>query len=333
VRAGVAARLGHDPFSPEAESTLRCEVSGGQGRRHARIELRDMAGRTLGRRVLTSARNDCAELGPALLIVIASASATGGMLEAPEPGPGRAKVASPRGAQVPDGGASMATERRAPDEPARQPAGIQEPAPAQALERDRPMAPLQRPPAAPADAQAGSQFVPGVAGGITLGSGTGPAPAWAGVLAVGVRYGWRSLALEAFGTLPASMAVGGGRISEYAAGASLVPCLRYRALAACAVGKAGVLFGRGEGLPAARSAHVPWAAVGARAAWRLAFTARLALELRAEGLVLPTHTTVNAAGTVAWTTPRWAWNGGAAIVVELGRRPEERKMEVPAGGQ
>jgi hypothetical protein len=338
VRAGVVARLGQDPFSPDAESTLRCEVSGDQSRRRARIELRDAAGRTLGRRVLTSPRNDCSELAPALLVVIASASVPGGALETPEPSNGRAKTVVPRAAPPPpDRDAPPATERRRAEAPAPPPASSQAAPPpadkARDEERDRNRPPTTNVPAGPREAPPGAGLLPAATVGVTLGSGTGPAAAWGGILGVGVRRGWGSLALEAFGTLPSSMAIGGGRISAFAAGASLVPCLRYGPLAACALAKAGALFGRGEDLPAARSAQVPWAAVGGRLAWQLALGARMGLELRAEALSLPNRTAVNAAGVVAWTTPIVAWNIGTALVVALSRRPREQKTDVPAVGQ
>lgn len=338
VRAGVIARLGHDPFSPDGEHRLHCAISGDRSGRRAQIELRDGAGRVIGVRTLSSKRRDCAELGPALLVVIASASARDESTAPgapPTPGepaaPERPRTSEPAAARQP----SPSGEPAASGQPA--PAAGRPAAPDALAETKTAVAPRRpaeaspRTPATPTPTAA-SPFGFSVSAGATFGAGSGPAWAGGGLVGAGVRRGWGSLELELFATLPSSKSLDGGRIVERAAGVSFIPCAHRGPLAACALVEAGFLFGRGEDLPGARSGRVPWVATGVRAAWRLRLRGRLALNFHADGLLVPTRTDVYAGGGVAWTRPVWAAAGGVTFVVELGRSTE-RQTDAAHNGQ
>lgn len=74
VRAGVAARLGYDPFSERGARVLRCQIAPeGTGYR-SQIEVEDAQGKTTGARTLTSHQSDCGDLAPALLLVLSLAA-------------------------------------------------------------------------------------------------------------------------------------------------------------------------------------------------------------------------------------------------------------------
>lgn len=335
VRAGVIARLGRDPFSPDSAHSLRCEISGDRSGRRAQIELRDRTGRITGVRTLSSKRGDCTELAPALMVVIASASAWDastaagepGAAERPAPARGPAPSSEPRGS-------GEATPSRRPAASA--PAAAQPTAPDARADKTTATAASRPAEASPAQALGGPTAATPVAfsvsAGVTFGAGSGPGWAGGGLVGVGVNRGWGSLELELFGTLPSSRAVGSGRIMERAAGVSVVPCAHRGPLAGCALVQAGFLFGRGEDLPGARTGRVAWVAAGLRAGWRLRLHRRLALDFHADGVLVPTRTDVHAGDDLVWTRPVWAADVGVTFVVELGR-PRERQTDGARDGQ
>src|SRR5204862_4286698 len=77
LRNAVSARLGYDPFRPDAERTLQVDIV--VDRRHERrglrahVELRDAAGNSAGSRDIGSQRSDCGELASALTLAISIA--------------------------------------------------------------------------------------------------------------------------------------------------------------------------------------------------------------------------------------------------------------------
>ena len=73
LRGAVAARLGYDPFAEQADNVVTVEIArAGRGLR-ATIALTTRGSATSGRRVLSSPRLDCTDLGPTLELAISIA--------------------------------------------------------------------------------------------------------------------------------------------------------------------------------------------------------------------------------------------------------------------
>ena len=73
MKNAVTARLGYDPFDPEAEEIVTAQITRTQTGLRGQVDLRDQALVVKGARTLTSEQSDCAELASAMTLAISIA--------------------------------------------------------------------------------------------------------------------------------------------------------------------------------------------------------------------------------------------------------------------
>ena len=73
IRAGVAARLGYEPFAEQAEDHLRATIRQSGHTLEALIEMRDSQGHLKAERRLFSRQRDCSELASSVELAISIA--------------------------------------------------------------------------------------------------------------------------------------------------------------------------------------------------------------------------------------------------------------------
>lgn len=187
---------------------------------------------------------------------------------------------------------------------------------------------------------------PEVALSAAIGGAHGLVPFATAEAAIGVRLGWRRVALigelelgaRRVGDFDRTGALGVVRIGPMLGVCS--PWARGRwTIGLCALGMAGSLVAQTRETAAPRRAAVPWLAAGVRTEIALRLSARWSLVARSDlaiGLVRPTITAteLETDRTVHWATPRWGLRGGLAARVRLGRivgnpvkRPAPARME------
>jgi len=239
VRDAVAARLGYDPFEAKSSTTVTAVLTKGRAGLRAHVELRDLTSGAVGRRELTSARNDCAELASAMELAIAIAV---------DP----QSLTRPAGTPPP----SEAPAPSSPAPPAAPP----------------PSAPTPSPPPAPPERRASESpsLLFGALG--SVGYGITPAVSVAPVLFVGVRLGRWSLRLDGRFYVPGAEdapPTGSVRASLFAG--ALAPCVHVGVGVACALVVVGQLRGEGRGVdvPLERSALYSGAGLRAGLEWPL----------------------------------------------------------------
>jgi len=118
-----------------------------------------------------------------------------------------------------------------------------------------------------------------------------------------LRGGGLSLGLEGRADLPASTSLRVGEASTALLVASLVPCVHLRTVATCALVTGGALRAAGRGLVDPRQVTLPYAALGARLAVAIPFTARLSLALHGDLSAPITKTELQVDGAAVWTAP------------------------------
>lgn len=267
IRAGVAARLGYEPFRDLAPDRLRATLrTAGQGL-EARIEMVDARGNLKAARRLTSRNRDCSELAASVELAIAIAI-------------------DPMGGPRPRDDAPAPAIADEPEPPPSQPAASPEP---------RVLETAKSPPGPPLAWRAQA--------GLVGGFGSAPAPSLGFTVggAVGSE-GW-SLGIEGRADLPSSKALRAGEATAGLAVASLVPCLRFGMASACGLATGGVRQVAGDGLDHARHATVPYFAFGGRAAVALPMSKRAALALHADVTAPVTKTRLTVDSDVVWTSP------------------------------
>jgi len=318
VRASVATRLGFDPFSDAGSRVLHCQIAPDGGGLRAQIDVEDEQGRAAGQRVLTSKRADCADLAPALLLVmsLAARQSAGDV-----PGGPRAVRADERvDVQPIAGGAaseSSAAARRpvpnralAEDEPA---AAARRRASRRATEAQRDVAVATAAPASPREPLFDAVSV----GAGALGAlGALPHPSLGATASVGVARGRASLAMELRFDAPTTLATPAGEARLWAATGWLVPCARRSWLAGCALVGAGLQHGTGVGVVDARSGSSAWFGAGLRAAFRAALWERTALVFHADLLFVPSRiaTRLGQPPVEIWRTPLVSGALGVGVI-------------------
>ena len=267
IRAGVAARLGYEPFREGAPDRLRTTLRTAGYGLEARIELVDGRGNLKAARRLTSRNRDCSELAASVELAIAIAI-------------------------DPMGGPRPRDDAPAPaiaDEP--------EPPPSRPAASPEPYVP------GPAESPARPPLSWRAQAGLLGGWGSAPAPSLGFTVGGAVESeGW-SLGIEGRADLPSSMALRAGEASAGLAVASLVPCLRFGMASACGLATGGVRQVAGDGLDNARHATVPYFAFGGRAAFALPISKRVALVLHGDVTAPVTKTRLTVDGEVVWTSP------------------------------
>jgi hypothetical protein len=280
IRAGVAARLGYEPFRDLAPDRLRATLrTAGQGL-EARIEMVDGRGNLKAARRLTSRNRDCSELAASVELAIAIAI---------DP---------------------MGGPRPRDDAPAPVIASEPSPSPSRPAASPEPHVPG---PASPAGPPLSWRAQAGMVGGF------GSAPALSLGFTVGGAVGgegW-SLGIEGRADLPSSKALRAGEASAGLAVASLVPCLRFGMASACGLATGGVRQVAGDGLDRARHATVPYFAFGGRAAVALPMSERASLALHGDVTAPVTKTRLTVDDEVVWTSPAIAVALGLGVTFKF----------------
>jgi hypothetical protein len=256
LREVVTAQLGYDPFGDGPLTVTATIERAGHGL-VARIELSDAEGASMGARALSG--NDCAELAPAVELVLGLAV---------DPLRARAQAArQPNKSDKTDPWTGSLPSRSKAEEEA---------------ERNE-LLPHKRVRRWPVGVMASI--------GIAAALDSGPAPAFAFTLQLAIaRQRW-SLGVEMRGDLPASAdAAFGGRVETALIIAMLVPCLRHKIASVCALAAFGAERGDGGGYNEPRSVVGFYAALGGRLAVDVPLPPPLAIRVHADLLAPLTRT-------------------------------------------
>ena len=285
LRGAVTARLGYDPFSPEAQITLTVVIRRATKGLAASIEVADLLGDPTGLRQLSSPNADCEELAPAVALAVSLAidpeswGRTNPLAPAP-PQPSPAPVTPPPVTPPP-------SQPRLDTTPAQPPKG----------ERLR------------------LRF--GFSGHAAL--DVSPTLATGGLaLRFGVRQARWSASVEARGDFPVTWKFDGGEVSATRLMASLVPCVHFQFaaapsldLAGCAVLSTGALVLQGTVLvKGPTETDALWSA-GGRAALEVAVARGLSLFIHLDLLWI-----LNPALRVSETAP--TLYSGSPALADLG---------------
>ena len=295
LRAGVAQRLGYDPFVAYAKTTVVAELFRDGSKLRARAYIVDDNGERRGSRELASETDDCRQLVSALALAISIALDP---MTAIRPSPPAA------------GGAPVPTS----------------PAPDTALSKD---ASAERPgsasdsvvdvgPSLPArQATAAARWMAHVEAGTFISSG------WLPATSAGVRAGFRvapplpwSFGLEGEAQLPANQAAasGPGRAAAWTWSASFVPCWHWPPAVACALATFGQIIAHGEGVSLPLEQTAVYGAIGARLALEWQFDQRWALALHGDLTAPLERTRLALNGSDLWTSPAIGGALGLGIV-------------------
>jgi hypothetical protein len=288
VRAAVAELVGMDPFQAGATRRIDVEIARVRTSLRGRIEVKDGGNELSMEREMRGSVDDCAELASALELAIAIAIDPFVAAAPPHPEPRQEPVPEP--------------------EPA--------PAPAPAPAPVRSPEPISRPdPEVSPESSVGLHASVGALGSV----GTLPSAAPGFTLQGGVDKGDLSLSLEGRFDPPASAEIGGaGRADVSLLSASIVPCLHFRPLGACALAGIGRLRSEGEGLTTNTRATTTWAGAGGRLEAELALGASIGIRAHLDVVLALTHTRVLVGETPVWET---APVSGAAGIAVVGRIP------------
>jgi hypothetical protein len=262
VRAAVAARLGYDPFLPYARATMVAEVKK-RGRDYTvAVKLIDENSIVRGGRELVHVGEPCSELvdlmALSMSIAIDPLSMSGPRI--PEPATAVERDAEERTAQAPE------------------------------PERAAPPAPPPEEPDAPTRAAVPTATHLDLGLGPAISLGTAPAPAVGARLGTYLSVGRFGVFLEAQGDLPASGALGRGRVRTSIVQGTLGACYGVPWLFGCALGSFGALSASSEGILAPKSDTAAHATLGLRVGTELPLTPAFALRAQLDGLgVLTPH--------------------------------------------
>jgi hypothetical protein len=277
VQAGVAARLGYEPFDDHADDLLRATIHQSGHGLEARIQMIDANGSLKAERKLVSHQRDCAELASSVELAVSIA---------------------------------IDPFRLAPSLPGQESGGnvLGQPKPqvaSQGQEHDPPR-PAVRSTIEPASASKPRRPISGrVEAGIVGGIGAAPSRTIGVAAGGGIRDGDLSFGIEGRADLPASasLRVGEASASTSLLVASLVPCLHFRMVAACALATAGALRAAGHHLVDSRQVTLPYLALGARLAVEIPVTTRLSLGIHGDLTTPLTETELQVDGASVWTSP------------------------------
>ena len=270
IQAGVAARLGYEPFDDRADDLVRAIIQPSGHGLEARIALIDAKGSPKAERRLVSRQRDCAELASSVELAISIAIDPFRLGPAPAGLPARVPEAP-----------NQAEQGASPSAPQASVVSSGEPV---AASRPRSLS-----------SQVGVEVVGGL--------GAAPSPTLGVAASVGMRGGDLSLGLEGRADLPASTSLRVGEASTALLVASLVPCVHVGRVATCALVTAGALRAAGHGLVDSRTVTLPYAALGARVALEIPVTARWSLALHGDVTAPITTSKVEVDGTTVWTSP------------------------------
>jgi hypothetical protein len=285
IRAGVAARLGYEPFDDSAASLVSATVSRTGHVLEARIEIAGADGKPTAERKLASRQHDCVELASAMELAISIAI-------------------------DPLAGGRPRSEAPAPPPPAPPPAPA--PPPPQVIVIREPAPPAPPPPAP----RVPTVFQVRLGG---LGAvGSAPAAAAGGTLQASVRRGSFSLGLEGRGDLASTTTFifNGAPVGDMQTSllmGALVPCAFRGLFEGCALLSAGEVRASARGLAMPQQATAPFLAVGARVGLEIPLGSILSAGAHADVLAPITETVLRVSGQPVWTSPAISGAFGATI--------------------
>lgn len=290
LRQAVAARLGWDPFHPDATDETRLTLWRDGRQLVAQVDRRADDGTPLGSRTLTSLADDCHELADAAAFAIAVAIDPTSFTRSPTPlapvVPVPAPVAPPREASPP-------------------------PPPATA---SGPPWPLAEPPRHPVDD--GLRWQPFGGAAVHTAFLAAPSPAPGASIHGGLRLGVGSARIEARLDVPvegASQGVPGVVESQILAGA-LVPCGHLDPVALCGVVAVGALRGVGHEVDTPSDDATAIVALGPRLEVEARLSPLVGVFAHVDGLVTLPRTTLQLDGRDALALPL------ASVVIAVGGR-------------
>jgi hypothetical protein len=288
IRAGVAARLGYEPFDERAERLVSATVNRTGRVLEARIQIAGADGMATAERKLASRESDCSELASAMELAISIAIDP---LAGSRP---RSEPPAPPPAPPPE----------APPAPPPRVIVVREPAPP-------PIAVV--PPAAPR--------VP-IAFQVRLGGlgavGSAPAAAFGGTVQASLRRGPFSLGLEGRGdaAVTTELDFNGMRVGDVETSllmGALVPCASRGVLEGCALVAAGELRASARNLTMPQQVTAPFVALGARVGVEIPLGNILSAGAHADVLAPLTETVLRVSGQPIWTSPAISGALGATI--------------------
>lgn len=270
LRLWVMARLGYDPFSPQASRVVLSRIQERDEQLVGSLEIVDQSGVSTGLRELSTKPGRCPELARALALSISLAID-------PE------RASQPRPQVTSDAPAPQGS----PPEPA-------SPAPAAA---EPPAARRQRAPLEPPRrAFASLAFEPSV--------GALPAFALGASAAIGLRFGSASLALEGLLSRSLSRSLSPrGKLDGWLAGGGLSGCWTPQGWDVCGVGVLGAERLSTSGVTAPSADTGVFVGLGPRVARSAALGGGVELWLALQGLLNLTRNGAEFSGQEVWRTP------------------------------
>jgi hypothetical protein len=317
LRSAARQRLGFDPFTPSARSTVYATIT--RTARGLRGEIRlDSPGRESAAHSIESVSSDCAELGKAMALAISIAvdatralSATQSSSSDQETSPaGKGNATSASGATAaphgkPAAGSGAEDEHLTPPamEPELQGDG------SIASDANRHNGANTATPVEDShwqvalDGLTSVGFTPGVSAGSALGAG------WVGQNS--------SFEVAARADLPQSQNHAAGSIRVWPLLFTAAPCVNVRGWAFCGLGRIGTLHGSGQGFPVNMSGSSLIATVGARLANEAILSKPVRFRVFFDLDWLATNNSFDVDHRPAWATSTWAVSLGLGLTMRF----------------
>lgn len=281
LKSVVAARLGYDPFSPDAARVVAVGVARQGSGLVAHLEVRGAAAR--GSRDLQSSTRDCRELIDSLAVAIAIGIDPLSLSRVPSSLP-PLPAAELKAAQPPE-----------PPLPAAVPTVID---------------------ARPEKPRASDPVRLRASIGPLVSFGAAPSTNLGITAQVGVRWRAVSIGLEGRADFPVSQqAVDGGRVSASLLAATVLPCAHYGVLLGCLLGTFGALRAEGESVTTPLRETKLYAAIGGRLGVEIPLGSIFAIGVHGDLFAPLTQITLRLNDRDVWTTPAVAGGLGAALAV------------------
>jgi hypothetical protein len=290
IRSGVAGRLGYEPFDDAAAEHVRATIRQSSQAGHvleARIEMTDAEGNLKAERRLFSSQRDCVELASSVELALSIAI---------DP-----FHVSPRAAETDPASPSVATTTP----------------PVAGARADDPSPAVSAPVASAATGKPALPLSTQVEVGMMTGLGAAPSQTLGFVAGAALRLGSGSLGVEGRADLPASTSLRVGEASTSLIVASLLPCVHYNTLAACALATAGALRAAGHGLVDSRQVTIPYLALGARLTAGIPITTDLGLALHADLTAPLNQAQLQVDGNDIWSAPAVSFALGLVLTMNI----------------
>jgi hypothetical protein len=283
IRAGVAARLGYEPFNDHADLHIFATVNRTGRTLEARIQITGPDGKAATERKLVSRQNDCLELVSAMELAISIAI---------DPLAGSRPRSDPPAPPAP------------PPSPLPPPPLPAPPPPTVIVVREPAPAPAPPPPPSPPSAPISFQVRLGGLGTV----GSAPGATVGGTVQASARRGSFSVGLEGRGDLShtTELHFGGTRVGEMQTSSlmgSLVPCAFRGMLEGCALLAGGSIRASARDLVNPQQVSAPFLAVGARVGLELPLGSILSAGVHVDVLAPITELVLRVSEEVVWTSP------------------------------